>query len=341
MSSHRGRHSAGRGYMPLPGLIAVHVLCIAVGLLVFAYFHHVRDYLTPAPSPPVSLYTPAPLTTPTPAAANETASGENTPQPTTEPVSRGMFGDKFPGKFTGGEVIRTENSYMSEHINVTLTRIEKTGLVCHVAEIYITDTKYLRTAFGEKGYGYRGMAADLAAANNAIVAISGDYFAARKEGVVIRNGVLYRETRFEDICALLSDGRMLTLPAQGYDLEELKSTAPWQVWSFGPMLLENGEAKTEFNSTVVRKNPRAAIGCVEPGHYFFVQVDGRGAFSSQGLTLGELASLFEELGCTTAYNLDGGQTAGMVWNGELVSYPYGRSVSDIIYIAELPEEEED
>ena len=105
-------------------------------------------------------------------------------------------------------------------------------------------------------------------------------------------------------------------------------------------MLEEGKAKTQFNSTVTRNNPRSAIGCVEPGHYFLVQVDGRGANGSRGMTLQELAALFEELGCRTAYNLDGGQTAGIAWNGELVSYPYGRSVSDIIYITDQPKEGE-
>ena len=215
--------------------------------------------------------------------------------------------------------------------------MEREGLSCHVADIYISDLKYLRSAFGEKGYGSRSMAADIASANDAVIAISGDYYSARREGIVVRNGLLYRDTRFEDVCVLLGDGRMLTLSDRETDLEALTQAAPWQVWSFGPRLLENGKAMTKFNSAVVRKNPRSAIGYVEPGHYYFVQVDGRGAYGSHGMTMTELAELFESLGCETAYNLDGGQTAGMCWDGELISFPYGRSVSDIIYITDSPE----
>ena len=154
---------------------------------------------------------------------------------------------------------------------------------------------------------------------------------------MVRNGLMYRDTRFEDVCVLLGDGRMITLSDRETDLEALTQAAPWQVWSFGPRLLENGKAMTKFNSAVVRKNPRSAIGYVEPGHYYFVQVDGRGAYGSHGMTMTELAELFESLGCETAYNLDGGQTAGMCWDGELISFPYGRSVSDIIYITDSPE----
>ena len=57
------------------------------------------------------------------------------------------------------------------------------------------------------------------------------------------------------------------------------------------------------------------------------------------MTLLELAALFEELGCQTAYNLDGGRTASMVWKGELFSYPYDRPVYDIIYVTDETEEE--
>ncbi len=131
---------------------------------------------------------------------------------------------------------------------------------------------------------------------------------------------------------------MLTITDSQLDLDELKEASPWQVWSFGPRLLENGKALTKFNSTVERNNPRSAIGYVEPGHYYFVQVDGRGANGSRGMTLEQLAQLFESLGCETAYNLDGGQTAGIVWDGELVSFPYGRMISDIIYVTDFPEE---
>lgn len=328
-------------HMSVPALIAVHLLCIGLGLIVFAYFHHVRDYYAPAPAQfaPVSLITPSPV--PSPTADPAVSEGpEATPRAEEVREDRGAFYDRFPDKFTDGEIIRTEDTYISKNINVTVTKVQQPELVYHVAEIYISDMRYLRSAFGEKGYGSRGMAADLASANDAVTAISGDYYSARKEGIVIRNGVLYRETLFEDICVLLSDGRMITLNSREIDMDELKQAAPWQVWSFGPALLLDGEALTEIHSTVARNNPRSAIGYAEPGHYFFVQVDGRGAYGSRGMTLQELARLFEELGCQTAYNLDGGQTAGFVWNGELQSYPYGRSVSDIIYITDQPAEED-
>ena len=158
----------------------------------------------------------------------------------------------------------------------------------------------------------------------------------------MRNGVLYRETRFADVCVLLSDGTMVTMTNAELDMDDLKAAAPWQVWSFGPELLDDeGHALTSFNSIVLPNNPRAAIGYYEPGHYCLVEVEGTrtGYYSgSRGMKMQELADLFESLGCKSAYNLDGGQSVGFAWMGELVSFRYNRSIPDIIYVADfLPE----
>ena len=83
--------------------------------------------------------------------------------------------------------------------------------------------------------------------------------------------------------------------------------------------------------------PRTAIGMVDENHYVFVVVDGRSTGYSRGMTLIELAQLFQDLGCTVAYNFDGGGSATMYFNGELVNNPLGegdeRGTSDIVYIA--------
>ena len=83
-------------------------------------------------------------------------------------------------------------------------------------------------------------------------------------------------------------------------------------------------------------NPRTAIGQISEGHYLVIVSDGR-TDESEGLSLLELAQEFQERGCTTAYNLDGGGSSTMVFNGEVVNNPTdGRSiaereVSDIVY----------
>ena len=114
----------------------------------------------------------------------------------------------------------------------------------------------------------------------------------------------------------------------------------YQCWTFGPSLLdEEGQPKTEksqFLSTVQRANPRSALGYVSPGHYLFVTVDGRGQSGSRGMTMAELSQLMYDLGCTVAYNLDGGGTAIMADQDGAVSNQSNdeRRCSDILFIVE-------
>lgn len=344
----KAAHVKKKKCMSVGATIALDLLAIAAGLLVFALFHHVLPHygiLRGEESEPVVLVTLAPQPTPEPTAAPAEEPEETPPEETPEPVRvySGRWGEKFADKFTDGEVIQTENSYQSANVNVSYQRIEENDVIYFVADVYVSDLGYLRSGFANGKYnGGFQMIDEIARQENAVVALSGDHYAGRGEGLVVRNGVLYRETRFQDVCVLLSDGTMVTLTNAELDMDDLKAAAPWQVWAFGPELLDDeGHALTSFNSTVLPNNPRAAIGYVEPGHYYLVEVEGTrtGYYSgSRGMKMYELANLFESLGCKSAYNLDGGQSVGFAWMGELVSFRYDRSIPDIIYVADfLPE----
>jgi exopolysaccharide biosynthesis protein len=110
--------------------------------------------------------------------------------------------------------------------------------------------------------------------------------------------------------------------------------------SFGPALLIDGDVAVDSNSEVSRSmnsNPRTAIGQISPLHYIVIVSDGR-TDASKGLSLLELANEFKERGCEVAYNLDGGGSSTMYFNGKVINNPTdGRSisereVSDIVYI---------
>ena len=344
----KAAHVKKKKRMSVGATIALDLLAIAAGLLVFALFHHVLPHygiLRGEESEPVVLVTLAPQPTPEPTAVPVEEQEETPPEETPEPVRvySGRWGEKFADKFTDGEVIQTENSYQSANVNVSYQRIEENDVIYFVADVYVSDLGYLRSGFANGKYnGGFQMIDEIARQENAVVALSGDHYAGRGEGLVVRNGVLYRETRFQDVCVLLSDGTMVTLTNAELDMDDLKAAAPWQVWAFGPELLDDeGHALTSFNSIVLPNNPRAAIGYVEPGHYYLVEVEGTrtGYYSgSRGMKMYELANLFESLGCKSAYNLDGGQSVGLAWMGELVSFRYDRSIPDIIYVADfLPE----
>ena len=327
----------------LSTVILLDLFCVGAGLIIFALFHHVINF--EKDSEPVVLMTSEPVQEQISygeTAAEDTIEAEYTPDSSegpdepeeTKKVFSGMWGEKFADKFTEGDPVVTDTSYVSENINVSVSHIEENGIIYNIADIYISDIQYLKA--GLAGDAYRNgteLIANMSSRLGAVVAISGDHYGARQEGTVLRNGILYRETDFEDVCVINTLGEMKTYTAEEFDIEEIKQNGAWQIWTFGPELLRDGEVKTSFNSDVTRANPRSAIGYVEPGHYYFVQVDGR-INSSRGMTMEELSQLFYDLGCTAAYNLDGGQSAGFTWMGELISYPYKRPVWDIIYIGE-------
>ncbi|MGB8452147.1 MAG: phosphodiester glycosidase family protein [Anaerocolumna sp.] len=176
---------------------------------------------------------------------------------------------------------------------------------------------------------------------NAILAINGDYYGNGGNGVVIRNGEVYRKTKSdEDVCVLYYDGTMKTYSADEFDVDRAIADGAYQAWSFGPELLsDTGSSMTGFttNSHIKEVNPRSAIGYYEPGHYALVVVDGRQSGYSIGLSLTQFPDLFEKLGCTSAYNLDGGKSSEMSFNDALVNQPSGggREVSDCIMIKEV------
>ncbi len=280
--------------------------------------------LAPSPSP-----TPVPTPTPTPV-----------PTATPVPTPSTMWGQKFPGKFTDGEVLSEDNSYKSEHINVTIQKTQQKGLTYFVADIYITDIDYFRTAFAENRYGggRRQHADDMSADVGAVLAMDGDYYTQNK-GPVVRNGIVYREDAHKDILVMYNDGTMETFLKGEYDIEAILAKGVWQMWTFGPQLLKDGQPMTEFNSSVTRANPRAAVGYYEPGHYCFVLVDGRQGNYSRGLDMTQLSQLMYDLGCKVAFNLDGGGSAQMAFNNKLANQPCGnyRQIVDILYITDDPE----
>jgi exopolysaccharide biosynthesis protein len=248
------------------------------------------------------------------------------------------WGEAFADKFTDGEVIETDTSYMSKNVNVSMTMVQENGVTYYIQDIYVRSIENLQTAFAEDTYGkaVTDWVLDMAIENDAVAAINGDYYGVESGGVVIRNGVLYRDDANADVLVLYYDGTMTAFSAGEFDAETEMANGAYQAWNFGPVLVEDGAALTSFSSRITGANPRTAIGCIEPGHYVFVTVDGRQAGYSSGMTLKQLATAMEELGCQVAYNLDGGQTSTMTFGDEIANQPYkgGRLTSDIIFITD-------
>ena len=252
--------------------------------------------------------------------------------------------EKFADRYTDTVVV-TENSYTSPDIAITVTRETLDRTTYYLADIYVRDITCFQSALARDTYGsgFRDSITDMALLNNALLAINGDYYGNTSEGVVIRNGMIYRANKTDcDVCVLYYDGTMRVMPGDSFSVEEAVAQGAWQAWTFGPALLDtDGSVLTSFASTnrIISANPRTAIGYYEPGHYCMVVVDGRG--ESAGITLPDLSQLFHDLGCTAAYNLDGGNSSIMVWNNTVINDPSGggRESSDALLITEVNDHE--
>ena len=271
-------------------------------------------------------------------------------------AAAGDFSALYPDKFLpeGSEPIRTENSYQSDDVNLTITSLRTASSDVYVVDIYVRTVECFQRAFGDGQWGKKTERVRVLSENNdAIVAMTGDSGHYFSYGWVVANGQVLRDNRNRqrDLGVLYRSGEMVTIENENIDNDLLRAQTDadevWHIFLFGPALLDaQGKAKTDFSdSNVESANPRSAIGYFAPGHYCFVQVDGRGAESklekwktSRGMELDVLAEFMESLGCKAAYNLDGGQSSMLVYGHQIISSPYhgGRSVGDIVLIKDLP-----
>ncbi len=337
--------------MPLWLVLLLDVALAGILLLCFAFFHHVlpavvsqnqmndRPVEPSIPAPSVSASEPADDSDP-----SDSQETQETPVPT-EPDTRTPWQIKFEDHFTD-EVVMTDCSYTSPEVSITIETVV-TGegdqkITYYVADIYVASLENFLTytAHNRRVYFDTQPPEEIAAEAGAILAISGDFLTYQNSGFLLRNGEVYVSDHYANsVCALYPDGTMETYIGRQYRIPEILDRNPLQVWSFGPVLLdEQGKTREtyEVSNLINKANPRSAIGYYEPGHYCFVVVDGRQKGHSRGVTIPELAQIFEDLGCAAAYNLDGGGTAVMLFNGIAFSRQCsgGRDLGDILYITE-------
>lgn len=241
--------------------------------------------------------------------------------------------------------ISTDTEYHDDQIDIVLTTMRVENTTVYVADVQIADISLLKTALAGNTYA-RNLTetTSVQAANaGAILAINGDYYGAQERGYVLRNGVLYRASAQSGTDALVigADGNFRIITEGETSADTLVREGAWQVLTFGPALINGGQVTVSSSDEVGRamtSNPRTAIGQISEGHYLLVVSDGR-TKESAGLSLRQLAELMQSLGAQIAYNLDGGGSSTMVFQGRVVNNPTTngrsireRSVSDIVYI---------
>ena len=254
---------------------------------------------------------------------------------------------------TGNTAVSSDDwSYHSSDINISIRQVEtgegKEKITYYIADVQLQNGASLSSAFAKNAFGRNIIenTSVIAANNNALFAINGDYYGFRNDGVIIRNGTLYRNEPARTGLALYADGTIKSYDETKKTAASLLADGVTQTYSFGPALVSDGKVAADLeqvkidtnfgNRSIQGANPRTGIGLISANHYLFVVVDGRKEGYSAGMTLSQFAQLFKELGAAEAYNLDGGGSSTMVFQGRVVNNPLGketeRGVSDILYV---------
>ena len=267
----------------------------------------------------------------------------------------------LPRDFSAGHVADpanyTENSYADPSLEVTVEHVWVGKARFNVAHVKIADASQLRTALSAPfGKSKTNKVSVIAKNNNAVLAIGGDYYGNDEGGYVVRQGEVYRKKPFKSRDMLLIDEMGDFHIIIGSDADQLKELVTGDmdiinVFNFGPALVIDGELQAmpqKYNYNITGYEPRTAIGQVGPLEYVLVVVDGGkgrevtceledgSKKKSSGCTVETLAQFMADQGCTQAYNLDGGNSALMVFGGHNYSQKSvsaERSVTDIIYFA--------
>ena len=301
------------------------------------------------------------------------------PHPTLPPLATpaplSLIRDESPERDEAGFLIGQEEYiaeddekgewiYLGGNLQVIIRRVEEPSipLVWFETEIFTKNGESFRTVMtdpehpGKKfRYPY-----DIARENQFVLGFSDDFFATRmadKEtvGIIIRDGkIISGETNARtghhlpnlDMMAQFPDGSLAVYECNEHSAEELLGMGAVNVFSFGPILIRDGEIN-ELVYTYYRSiEPRHALGMIEPGHYLLLSVQGR-TRESKGTMLQRVAEIMKERGVKQALNLDGGNTMALIFRGrmlnKLATYKkrnFVRTVTSLIGIGSTASQEE-
>jgi exopolysaccharide biosynthesis protein len=329
----------------LYSVIAVVLLAVVA---VAAYV--VVDRLTGMPVSVAAVTTTTPTAGSTVADVSAIDSASSTAAPTMTPAY-GTTTTYADVDSSGTEYTASDTTYTSDSTSITITTVTggsgNNTVTYYVADLQLQPGNVIQAGLAD-GFQQRQVdyTSSIAEANGAVLAINGDYCTARDTGVIIRNGVIYLNNPAREGLALYQDGTMKVYDETEVSAEQLLADGVYNTYSFGPALLVDGTIpagldETEIDDvgeehTILGSQPRTGIGIIDANHFVFVVVDGRSNGYSRGMQLSELAQVFKDLRCTTAYNLDGGGSSAMYFMGDLVNHPLGRErergISDILYV---------
>lgn len=258
------------------------------------------------------------------------------------PVEAGTGSEDDP---EGTTVLGAVDGLYKIVVTKTVTGQGDEKLTYFVADVLVSDVRELKSCFAQDTYGENiyEKTDSMAERCNAILAVNGDYYGWRSDGVEIRNGELFRNEPTRLGLGIFEDGYMRCFDETQVSAQELLDQKVWNTFSFGPELVHDGQVTDHLDEDysvdltgIQHKAPRTVIGQVGKNHFVFVVVDGRQAGYSKGIRLTDLAELMQQLGCKEAYNLDGGASSTMYFKGQIINHPSSsngeRYVSDCIFM---------
>ena len=223
----------------------------------------------------------------------------------------------------------------SVRIEITRTQTSKPLLTYYVADIVCADgvTLYTETWNQDRPGRTNGLPQVMAERVNAVYAMSGDFYSYRVSndrypGHIVRDGkILYKKSYSKKpksnplpnlaTIALFPSGKAEVNEAWEVTAQEYVDRGAHTVMAFGPILIRDYELADVDVDDYNHEEPRCSLGYVEPGHYVGLLVEGR-KDHSEGASLSACAEILYDLGCSDAINLDGGNTAAMLFMGESV-----------------------
>ena len=233
--------------------------------------------------------------------------------------------------------------YESDEMKIKLEHIvkEEPNLNMWVATIKISDSLQIKSAFagGEFSQDVKKRTSVIAKDNDAVLAIDGAAVGFNTNGRVIRDGVIYRDSDFDCAPLIIKENGDLEVFEYGEKTaQEILDLGGVETYDFGPTLIKDNEILDiygEWYKTV--KDSRTVIGQKGPLEYVILVADGRSE-KSEGISLYDAALELKNKGCYIGYNLDGGGSSTIYFNGEVLNNPSDiigeRKISDILYFKE-------
>ncbi|MGI6451963.1 MAG: phosphodiester glycosidase family protein [Syntrophomonadaceae bacterium] len=236
-----------------------------------------------------------------------------------------------------GPPIRT---YLSDRTEIKIFDLNELGYRGVIAKVKLFDPSVFRVVLANDQLGTRETTAQAVARSGAILGINGGgFYSAVEDGQYVTlplgntvidgklvNGLHFAPDMF--FAGITRDGDLIGEVCSNQ--EEFMNLDAYQGVSFLPVLIKEGQPAPIPKDWAWARQPRTLIGEYANGDLILIVVDGRQSDWSSGVTLERLQVKLIELGVKNGFNLDGGGSSTMVFQGEVLNRPSDGSQRPVV-----------